>query len=384
MSSSVVVEAVRLRVLSAALEEPVAMSFGRLAARRLVLVEVVGDDGRVGRGETWANYPGWAWAERLVTLAEGVAPRVLGRRVDQLPTLHHDLLRDLEPLARQAGTPGLLFQALSGIDLALWDLAACSAGMAIAERAGGRVQEALPAYASGVGPDRLEELLDAAMEAGFRAVKLRIGFGPAADRRALDVARRRVGDEIELLADANQAWTLAEALEMAPVLRDAGVAWIEEPLHHNRVAELERFVEQTGLVVACGENSYGRAGFLELLSSSARPLLQPDVTKTGGFSEVLPICRMAEGCGLDVAPHFYGNAVGWLATLQLASACPGVNWVEFDIRPNLLRDGLLADPPKLTDGAVEVPTGPGLGALLDEERVEALVEPGTEVVVRQG
>lgn len=382
MSSPVVVEEVRLRVLSAALGEPVAMSFGRLGARRLVLVEVVGDDGQVGRGETWANYPAWAWAERLATLAEGVAPRVLGRRVDQLPALHHDLLRELEPLARQAGTPGLLFQALSGIDLALWDLAARSDGMAIAERAGGRVHDALPAYASGVGPDRVEELLDTAVEAGFRAVKLRVGFGREADRRALQVARRRVGDEVDLFVDANQAWTLAEALRMAPVLRDAGVAWVEEPLRHNPVAELGRFVEQTGLAVACGENSYGRSGFAELLTSGARPLLQPDVTKTGGFSEVLPICRMAEGLGLDVAPHFYGNAVGWLATLQLGAACPGVTWVELDIRPNPLRDGLLAEAPKLTDGAVEVPTGPGLGASLDEDRLAALVQPGTEVVVR--
>jgi L-alanine-DL-glutamate epimerase-like enolase superfamily enzyme len=216
----------------------------------------------------------------------------------------------------------------------------------------------------------------------FRAVKLRVGFGREADRHALCVARRRVGEEVELFADANRAWTLPEALEMAPVFRDAGVAWVEEPLRVGHPAELERFVEETGLAVACGENSYGRAGFLELLSSSARLLLQPDLTKTGGFSEVLPICRMAEGCGLDVAPHFYGNAVGWLATLQLGAACPGVTSVELDIRPNPLRDGLLADPPKLTDGMVEVPTGPGLGAPLDEERMVALVQPGTEVVVR--
>jgi L-alanine-DL-glutamate epimerase-like enolase superfamily enzyme len=129
---------------------------------------------------------------------------------------------------------------------------------------------------------------------------------------------------------------------------------------------------RTGLTVATGENLYGREAFEPYLARPEIGVLQPDVSKVGGLTEALAVCRRAEACGRAVAPHHYGGAFAFAATLGLAGAVPSVRTVEYDVRENPLRDGLLTAPPRVVDGHVAIPSGPGLGLAIDAAALEAL------------
>lgn len=362
---------VRLRTLTAPLEKPVAMACGVMERRTMALVEVESTDGLVGVGESWVNHPSWAGAERRATLVEGIAPLLLGEDATKITSLHTKILQRLSGAARQWGGMGPLMQALSGVDIALWDLLGKALDCPVATLVGGTVREDIPVYASGIGPEDVEPTTARCAAEGFTAVKLRVGFGCELDRANLAVARKVLGNDIAIMVDANQAWTLPQALRMASMLHEHGVSWVEEPVAGGELTDLEEFGRRTGLRVAAGENVYGCRGFLSYLSSREDITLQPDVSKAGGLSETLPVCHMAQASGKAVAPHFYGGAVALAATLQLAAACPAVSCVEFDVRPNLLRDSIVAASPVVTAGLLRLPSGPGLGVMLDPSALGA-------------
>jgi L-alanine-DL-glutamate epimerase-like enolase superfamily enzyme len=354
---------VRIRILAAEVEDDIAMSFAALGRRSMALVEVETEDGLVGRGESWVNFPPWAVRERRATVEEGVAPLLVGEDARDVGALHARMVGALVPLGRQWGAPGPIMQAISGADIALWDLAGRAAGVPVAELAGGRVRERVPVYASGVGPTGVAELVAECARRGFTAVKLRLGFGREVDEANLRAARD-AGPGVALLADANQAWSLEEAVAIAPVLRECDVAWVEEPVRGDDPDELAAFHRRTGLTVATGENLYGREAFEPYLARPEIGVLQPDVSKCGGLTEALAVCRRAEAAGRAVAPHLYGGALAYGATLQLAAASPAVRTVEYDVRENPLREALMADPPAVAGGQVTIPTAPGLGVTL--------------------
>lgn len=362
---------VRVRTLKAPLEQPVVMACGEITARTTVLLEIERADGLVGIGESWVNHPHWAPAERVATLVEGVAPLLLGEDSGQISALHAKLARALSGPVGQWGGQAPLLQAISGVDIALWDLAGKSLGVGVAELIGGRFRDRVPAYASGLGPDGVEQTASDCIEAGWTALKVRVGFDPDLDRSNLGAARRALGPGGMLAADANQAWRPGEARRMAELLHETGVVWIEEPIAGAARDELDAFASLTGITVALGENLAGSDAFLPYLGSSDRFLLQPDITKVGGFNHAWPVCQLAGATGVAVAPHYYGGAIGWAATLQLAAACPAVGIVEYDIRPNPLRDDLLTRRPGVAKGMVEVPAGPGLGVSLDRDLVDS-------------
>jgi L-alanine-DL-glutamate epimerase-like enolase superfamily enzyme len=143
---------VRLRVLRAKSTDGIAMAFAPLSHRSMVLVEVYTADGLVGYGESWTNYPPWAASERVATLRHGVFPLLVGKDARRITGLHRALCRQLEPIGRQWGAPGPIMQAISAVDLALWDLAGRAAGRAVCWLAGGPVRDEIPVYASSLGP----------------------------------------------------------------------------------------------------------------------------------------------------------------------------------------------------------------------------------------
>lgn len=363
---------VRLRTLTAPLEEPVAMACGVMERRAMALVEVESTDGLVGVGESWINHPPWAGTERRATIVEGIAPLLLGEDAAKITSLHTKVLQRLSGVARQWGGMGPLMQALSGVDIALWDLLGKALDCPVAALVGGTVRDDVPVYASGIGPEDVEAMTARCAAEGFTAVKLRVGFGHELDRANLAVARKVLGDDISIMVDANQAWSLPQALRMAPMLHEHGVGWVEEPVLGGELTDLEEFSRRSGLRVAAGENVYGCGGFLPYLTSRDDLVLQPDVSKVGGLSETLPVCHMAQASGKAVAPHFYGGAVALAATLQLAAACPAVSCVEFDVRPNPLRDSIGTGPsPVMKAGMVRLPSGPGLGVMVDPSALGA-------------
>ncbi|GAB3577731.1 mandelate racemase/muconate lactonizing enzyme family protein [Amycolatopsis endophytica] len=363
----------RVRVLRAPVRDGIAMSFSALPYRTMVLVELEDATGVVGRGESWVNFPGWASTERVATLREGVLPLLDGQDTERIIAVQRRLVGALAPLGRQWGAPGPVSQAISAVDVALWDLRGRRQGSAIADLGGGRVRDEVDVYASSLGPTGVAELAARCRDRGFRAVKVKLGFGSETDDANLAAVRRICGDDVEVYGDANQAWSVEEAVAAAPMLREHGVAWIEEPVRGDRVEDLERLFEATGLAIATGENVYGRAAFWSYVESPAVAVVQPDVSKTGGLTEALAVCALAEARGKKVAPHLYGGAVAYLATLQLAALSPAVSVVEYDVRDNPLRDPLLCDPPQPVSGRLALPAGPGLGAEFDGAALDRLM-----------
>jgi L-alanine-DL-glutamate epimerase-like enolase superfamily enzyme len=362
----------RIRVLRAPVRDGIAMSFSPLRHRTMVLVSLTDRDGRTGHGESWVNYPSWAAVERTATLREGVLPLLAGRRVEDVPAVHADLCDRLDPLGRQWGAPGPIRQAVSAVDVALWDLRGQRAGAGVAHLAARRVRERLPVYASSLGPEAVAEQAAGCRDSGHVAVKVKLGFGRRTDTANLLVAREALGSDVLLYADANQGWGLEEAVAMAPVLREAGVGWIEEPLRGDELADLEELHRRTGLLIATGENLYGRGRFAAYAASPAVAILQPDIAKAGGITEALAVCDQAEKHGTAVMPHLYGGAVAFAATLQVAAASQAVTGLEYDVRDNPLRDPLLLDPPVPERGRIDLPDFPGLGLRFDLAALDRL------------
>lgn len=359
----------RVRLLRAPVDSGIAMSFAALPARTMVLVEIETGDGLVGRGESWANFPAWVAEERVATLTRGVFPLIVGEDARRINFLHRLLRHKLEPMGRQWGAPGPIMQAISAVDMALWDLHGRANGQAVAALLGGRIRDRVAVYASSLGPDGVYETALVCRKQGHAAVKVKVGFGTARDESVLSGAREVLGPDVSLYADANQAWDLGDAVAATPLLRRYGVEWIEEPICGNAVNDLNEYYRATGMPVATGENTYGIGAFLELASSPAVHLLQPDLSKVGGLTEALAICHVAEASGTRVAPHLYNGAINFGATLQLAAVVSNVTVVEYDVRENPLRDPLLVDPPRAEGGTLPLPDGPGLGLTLDEAAV---------------
>jgi L-alanine-DL-glutamate epimerase-like enolase superfamily enzyme len=370
------ISSVGVQLLAAEPDEVIAMSFGVLRRRTMALVQVTSADGTTGYGESWTNYPPWAGLERAATIRYGIAPLLLGRDATEVTVLHADLVAGLWPLGRQWGAPGPVTQAISGADIALWDRCGRARDVPVCELLGGTVRRTVPVYASSLGPIGVEEDAADCHRRGFDFVKLKVGFGPETDRSNLAAARRSLGPNVRLAVDANQRWSLPEAVAMAGALRDAGVVWVEEPTAGNDLADIEEFHRSTGLHVALGENLYLREAFEPYLRSSAVAVVQPDVSKSGGITELRVICERASAAGKAVMPHLYGGAVAFAATLQLAASCEAVERVEYDVRSNPLRDPLIRAAPVPDQGILSIPMGPGLGIDLDHN---AVGQVGSEV-----
>lgn len=365
--NELIAERIVVRILEAPIDDPVPMSFSRLTARRSCLVEVHAG-GLVGVGDSWINYPDWAPAERVATLLDGVAPLVLGRDVTDPPTILRHLEASLSGVGRQWGAPGPIWQAISGIDLALWDLAGKRANRPAGELIG-TADRAAPAYASGIGPTDVERLTERAVELGLTAVKAKIGFGDRTDRATID-GIRRVSDSLQIFADANQAWDLEEAIDQARRLKDLGIGWLEEPIRGDDPTDLSRLYSKTSMPLATGENVYTPAALQTAAAVPGLAQLQPDPGKSGGLTVLAELAgTLPDSCRLS--PHWYSGAVGLRSAVTLATALPTAGWVEYDVRPNPLRDDLLADGFPFHNGHLSAPTSVGLVGDLDLDRVQA-------------
>lgn len=367
-------------VLSYPLQNEVQTSFGKMQRRTNLLVQIETDEGITGIGESWTNFPHWAFEERRATLLKGIRPLLLGedpRNVSFLwEKMHRVLMRGGAGL--QSGAEGPLMQAISGADIALWDILGKSLGTPVFRLLGGGGTGTIAAYASGLGPEGFERHVEDALKKGYSAFKLKVGFGREVDLKNLQTMREIIGPNRRLMIDANQAWrTAEEALDHLNAYRGFGLALIEEPVPANRHAELGKIRGQRIAPVAGGENVYGRAGFRQTLGAEALDVVQPDLTKTGGISEARIICQMAWAWEIPYAPHMFGTAVGLTASLHLLASTPNGLFMEVDANPNPLLTALL----KRTafefreGGFVLAAELPGLGIELDAEVVREFEVP---------
>lgn len=354
-------------VCRAPLAQPVVTAFGAMGERPAVLLRVEDRDGAHGWGEAWCNFPACGAEHRARLLAESVLPPALGRTLPPPPALRAGLEARLRVLGIQSGEPGPLAQALAALDIALWDLAARRAGLPLARLLRADAPDAVPVYASGINPDAAPRLIAESRAAGYSRFKVKVGFGRDRDLAAVAAARAGLAPGETLLLDANQAWDRDTAIAMAAALEAHAPAWLEEPLAADAPpGHWQALARSTSIPLAAGENLRGEAAFADAVSAGALAVLQPDACKWGGVSGCLAVARAALAAGRRYCPHFLGGGVGLLASAHLLAAAGGDGWLEVDVNPNPLREGL-AQPFPAIGGAMMLPRAPGLGAEPDPQ-----------------
>jgi D-arabinonate dehydratase/D-galactarolactone cycloisomerase len=343
----------------------------RLLARRgqfSVLVSLVTENGVRGVGEAYGLPAPKVPATVIIDLLAG---QLLG--TDPLAvTATWQRLRDTYGALGVRG--GFFHEALAGVDLALWDLKGRLLGLPLYRLLGGPLRDTIPCYASPVpftdAPAASAERALGYVSRGFRAVKLKVGRGVSVDLAHLRAVRDAVGDDVDLLVDANCGYSREDAAAFARRLPEFGVRWLEEPLALEDVAGLVRLREQTGLTIVSGENLFTVHEMAELVHRGAVDVLMPNLARCGGITEALRISAVAAVSGVDIAPHGVGSAVSVAAALHLLVAVPNVRTYEFNQLPNPLRDDLLLQPLRFDDGRLRPPEGPGLGIELDQAAVD--------------
>jgi len=330
-----------------------------------VVVKVTDSDGRAGWGETYL-VPG------IPSILEVVAPVVLGR----VATGTRQLSADIRWAAEHA-------YAASALTIALEDLRARQLAVSVAASFGGPVRERVRLYAAfggyveGVDPaDSWPADVERVLEAGFTAMKFRVGRYPVAHEAALlERIRADLPDGIVLMADGNAGYTLPRAIEMGRILGPLGFAWFEEPMRQRELyAGYEHLAAALDIALAGGEILQTRGAALELLSRRAVDVVQPEPVICGGIAETLWISELAAVHSITAMPHTSNNALGIAAALQALACLPDPTrspasdelFLEYGVDDNPHRSGLLATPLQIADGWVTIPDRPGLGVEVDE------------------
>ena len=362
---------VRAHVFRAPLENPLPMSFGRLTDRPAVFVAVQDEDGATGWGEVFSNWPTVGAEHRGRLVNEVIGPALVGQEVTDPSTAFDRLTAGSAVLALQADEPGPFAQCIAGIDVALWDLLARRADMPLCRYLGGSADR-VATYASGLSPEGAVKIAEAKRKAGYRAFKLKVGFGDEVDIAALGALRTALGDQVQLYVDANQAWDAQTTIRMSRLLAKARPDWLEEPLRADAPAEAwQHAASESALPFAGGENMRSDADFETAIHSGCFRVLQPDIIKWGGISRIRLIAPRILEAGLSYYPHYLGGAIGLMASAHLLAAVGGGGQLEIDANPNPLRE--FDDMPALDNsGMLPLPDRAGLGLEPDLARLEPL------------
>jgi L-alanine-DL-glutamate epimerase-like enolase superfamily enzyme len=354
---------VEAHVFRTPIKEPVRTSFGTMTERAAVFVRVEDSDGARGWGEIWCNFPNAAAEHRALLFADIVAPRALGKSIDDPVALWNDIERALHVLRLQSGDAGAFSAALAGLDLAIHDLRARKRGLPLWRSLGGRDESPVPVYASGINPGRgAAKTVDSMRALGHRSFKIKIGFGVDTDLDSLQPATESLSTEERLMVDVNQGWDLKSAAATLPLLADFPLVWIEEPLMADRpAAEWTQVAAMARAPLAAGENVRGASAFQTMIDSGLFGFVQPDVAKWGGHSGSLPVAKAALAAGRTFCPHYLGGGIGLMHSLHLFAAVRGPGLLEVDANANPLREGVLQNLLTVQNGCVSLPGGQGLG-----------------------
>ncbi|MEM2029299.1 MAG: mandelate racemase/muconate lactonizing enzyme family protein [Candidatus Bathyarchaeia archaeon] len=357
---------IRFIPLKCKLPKPVKFSLGVLTHRNFALVKVETDAGISGWGEAFVNFPSWAIYERKATIEHGLKPILIGENPLDPEGLTNKALLKLYRLGLQWGARGCIYQALSAVNIALWDIKGKAEGKPIYELLGGE-RRRVPLYAIGMDMSDLDSSLSPCLKLGFRALKIRVGFDKDGDLALMKKARSIVGKEIKVYVDANQGWDKDEAYEMALRMEEAGADWIEEPTLCEDLETMSKIAEKLTIPLAAGENYFGVSDFKRALDFKAIDIGMPDITRVGGMGEMRKVWGLLRERGISYSPHFYGSDVGFAATLHFFASMPSSLEIPRDVSVTPLREEILKTPLDISEGYAIPPDGPGLGIEVNED-----------------
>ena len=378
---------IRVWALASDLAEPFAFSQGWVRRRGATIVEVVTDAGLSGWGEALCQ--GLQPPEiTAATVRSALRPLLIGADASRPEVLWHRMYNQ----SRDYGLKGAVIGAISAIDIALWDLLGKSLNRPVHALLGGAFRERVQAYATGFyrrqGRGEAKRLADEAQRhcaSGFRAMKIKLGFGVDDDLSVMrEVRAALAGAPVTLMIDTNHAYGVADAIRLGRALEDCALRWYEEPVAQEDLAGYREVRQAVGCPIAGGENEFTLFGFRDLIGARAVDVVQPDIAAAGGFTACRHIAALAHAHGVAVNPHVWGSAIGQAASLHLIAALPVAHpslfasepILEYDQSSHPFRRELVACPLEHVEGWVAVPDGPGLGVEVSREVLAKYAVPG--------
>jgi len=343
---------------------------------RSVIVQVFTDEGIDGVGECSPM--------NIEVLAhfvnKALAPLVVGEDPLEIDKLWSKMMFSTYKL----GPHGVQPEAIAGVDIALWDILGKATGLPICTLLGGSYRDKVMMYASIGGgaallPDEMVRKVDDALSQGFRAIKVHMDWGPhrrdtdpAKDLSIFKAVRRLVGDDIPLSFDANNGYSVSTAIAQGRRFEELGIFHFEEPVAQYDYAGISQVAQALDVPVSAGEHEYTRWQFRDLIARANPDILQPDVVKCGGLTEMRKIAVLCETHSKDLVPHQTQPTIGTAASLHLCSTIQTCTRPHEYTGPRPELDALFEEPLDFTDGYITLPKRPGLGLVVIPSRLEAL------------
>jgi len=337
-----------------------------------VLVRIYTDEGVSGLGEAGFSCTFYPIIAPIVK--NMLEPLLIGKD----PRFVEKIWEEMFQSTHMWGRRGFETYALSGVDIALWDILGKVSNQPIYRLLGG-FKTSVRAYSAPdlKEPERIIKECENAMRKGFAAIKLRVGLGVKKDLEIVQNARKVVGNEIDLIVDANMAYDFRTALKMSREFEQYNILWLEEPILSRSLEEYcsehSRLKEKSNVPIAGGECLFTRYEFIPIFTRRVFDIVQPDCTGVGGITEANKIAGMASAHGVICIPHIAcssGTGVGFAANLHIICSSGRSPLIEYDPYESLFRRELLKNPIQVKKGYVEVPDKPGLGIELNEDALE--------------
>lgn len=368
-------------VLKTPLEQPFAFSQGFVHQRAATLVRITTDNGLTGWGEAFCQ--GLEPPEIAAAAIEhALRPLLIGQPALDRQVLWHQMYHR----TRDHGRKGSVMAAISGVDMALWDLAGHFYDTPVYQLLGGAMRPSVQPYATGFyrinGQGESERLATEAQthyQNGFTAMKIKLGFGLQDDITVMHAIREALGTAtVELMIDTNHAYGRSEARRLANALADCNLRWFEEPVVPEDIDGYRFLRQSVDTPIAGGENEHSPYGFHQLLGAQAVDIIQPDVGSCGGITALQGIAVMAQAAGVAVNPHVWGTSVAQAASLQVIVSLPTPHHslfaqepiLEYDCSSHPFREDLVDTPLAMKEGRVAVSERSGLGITVNMETVE--------------
>lgn len=356
-------------------------SYGRADAFDTVLVRIATECGLVGHGEGKSSVFTASDNHALVQIVEKeYAPRLIGQDPRAITRLWDEMYNGVRVgYAVQHGRAfpafgrrGISLAAISGIDVACWDILGQSLNAPIWQLLGGKRRDRMPAYASGGWADADgigAQLLGYCQRGGFKAVKMRVGAADGsvlASARRVRAAREALGPDIDLMCDAHGTLNVAEAKRFCRLVEDCNIAWFEEPVGPDDKRGMAEVRVQTDIPIAAGESEVTRFEFRDLILAGAVDVLQPDIAIVGGITETQRIEALCAAHQLRFSPHIWGGAPSFAAGVHISAAATSSFILEYSLGANPMLHELANESFPVEDGYVTIPDRPGLGISIDE------------------
>ena len=349
----------------------VRLGIGRAVKRDAVLVKVETSDGIVGWGEAHHGRCPGAIAKLIdTTISELVVGMDACETVDVWAKIYR-----MQLASHGMGYASVM--ALSGLDLALWDIRAKSLNLPLYRLLGG-TKRPIKAYAGGISlgwqaPEKLAEEAGRHVESGYQALKLRVGDTPMRDIDRVRAVRNALSDDIEIMVDANTGYCLDDVRRVMPAFDDHGIAWLEEPFPAHDYRDYKIASTLGRVPLAAGENHFTRFEYTRLIEDGAVRFAQPDLSKTGGVTEALRIAALCSAWKMTFNPHTSATGINMAASIHMLAAVDNSGYFEGDVAAyNPFRDHLGGIPYKLDlNGCVEPLDQPGIGLVVDEKFLAA-------------